>query len=136
MTRTQIEELLDQVDYHELFKQHVQEWTHYAHVSVWIKEDSISFDLLCDGEFYPETDGLIGYIRTTGGYNSFLWDGYASYDEDGQLAVNATGEVIQDVSDFIEECVDVGDWDDAYRQFRDELRDQLLEKRMEGNHAK
>ena len=123
------DEILDLIDYDKLLRMTVKSADFYAsEVQVWIDEEEVYLHYGSASEYRSNTDGLIGCINTTGGDNSFLWEGYASYDDDGRLVIDESGEVIDDVSSFIDECMDHLDKAAIFQDFRDQLRDQLFRR--------
>ena len=75
-------------------------------------------------------ENVIAVLPSTRGENAFVWEGYASYDEDGRLIIDETGEAVRDQAAFESDPLsyflpEVG-LEEFYDRFRPQLREQLL----------
>ena len=125
-----VDQILDQVDFFELLCFYVADSNHQHDVYVLMDSEDVHFIHCSQNETPSPMENVIGVIATTRGENSFFWEGYASYDEDGQLVVDETGEAIRDQAAFESDPLSYFlpdlDLEEIYDNFRFQLREQLL----------
>ena len=130
---TRINDIIEKIDFVELFKLQCLSNPYYKYIEIWLDEvdgeDEIRFIERPQNEYAIDETNMIASVKTFGGDISFLWEGYAEERENEKgdwhyYIIESDEWVLYD--DLVEDCLENGDWWEMYDSLEEQISNALM----------
>ena len=119
MPERDINKILDLVDYEELHKAQITT-SYYHHIEIWFDGEKVELIERSQNSRSQDESDLVGYVSTDRGDHSWLYQDWASENDNGTYT-SIDGDHFEDEESLIAHVMENGDWYEHHDYLRAEI---------------